>query len=434
MTAGSAEYKVPFHTSPVNGTVTVPGSKSITNRLLLLSSITEGNVWIRGIQKGEDAVHFIRSMEDLGIMSEENGNDILIHGNGGRFPAEASVNVGSGGTGARFLSSLLALSPGEYRVDCSEQMSRRPMDQLFKALRDLGAGVDCCGEEGHLPAVIRGVRPEGRVSATVDTDVSTQFLSALLLSSPLVPEGMEIHVTGSRKKGSYVGITLDCLKRFGVGVLYDDVSSIYYVNPPHNRIINPETVFCEPDVSAACYFYAAAALTGGSVCVSGLCRDSVQGDMRFITDVLVPMGCSLSENGNGLTVTGPVNGKLGAVDVDMQDFSDQALTLAAIAPWADGPVHIRNVGHIRKQECDRMDCIRDCMERAGVRCDIVGDDICIFPGEPGPCRIDTRNDHRAAMAMSLMGLRTRGVVIENPDCCRKTFPGYFRALDDLLLG
>lgn len=428
----SDEYMVPFHPRPVSGVCEVPGSKSITNRLLLLSAITDGDVLIRGIQKGDDACHFIQSMNSLGVGIEEYGNDILVHGSGGRFPSEATVDVGSGGTGARFITALLALTDGVYRVDCSEQMSKRPMDQLFRSLKSLGAGVECVNEEGHLPAVIHGVRPVKRVSVTVDTDVSTQFLSALLLSSPLLPYGIEIKAVGSRKTGSYVGITLDCLKQFGVDAGYDRESSIYYVNSPENKLINPKTVLCEPDISAACYFYAAAALTGGSVTVSGVRRNSVQGDMRFVTDVLMPMGCSLSEEASGLTVAGPLDGHLKAVDVDMQDFSDQALTLAAIAPWADAPVFIRNVGHIRKQECDRMDCIQDCMEKAGIRCDITGDDICIYPGQPEPCRIDTRNDHRVAMAMSLLGLRTDGIAIGNPDCCCKTFPGYFQTLDRLL--
>ncbi|MCR5304625.1 MAG: 3-phosphoshikimate 1-carboxyvinyltransferase, partial [Lachnospiraceae bacterium] len=514
------EYLVPYHPEPVNGTVVIPGSKSITNRLLFLAALTDGDVLIKGIQRGDDSVHFMDSMEKLGVRCEvvpsqaerkpssvqgiraqgdgpcespdgdgccgcsgdslcgsggggsgdghcgsgggsrgdgqcgsdvdaggdactetlgdvcspcgSQSVDVLVHGCGGRFPSKASIDVGSGGTGARFITSALALSDGVYQVYCSEQMKKRPMDELFRALRSLGAEVICLSSDGHLPAEIRGKSSGEKLEVTIDTDTSTQFLSALLLSSPLVPGGIDIHVTGSRKSGSYVGITMDCLRSFGVKSSFDKTSSIYKVQQGDNIPVSPGEIRCEPDMSAACYFFAAAAVTGGSVTVKGTRADSVQGDIRFLKDVLIPMGCTMSEGNEGMTVTGPSGGRLKGIDIDMQDFSDQVLTLAAIAPWADGTVSIRNVGHIRKQECDRAEAVKDCLGRAGILCDIQGDDLIIHPGETKACRIDTREDHRVAMSMSLLGLRTKGVIIEDPGCCKKTFPGYFEALETLI--
>jgi 3-phosphoshikimate 1-carboxyvinyltransferase len=249
------------------------------------------------------------------------------------------------------------------------------------------------------------------------------------MTAPMVHGGLSIHITSEKTDGSYIRITRKMMKDFGCMAQYDGHD--YLVEGGQSYKAGDYRI--EPDVSAACYFYAMAAITGGRAMVYHVDDKTTQGDIRFLK-VLEDMGCRIENTPDGIAVTGPLAGKLHAVSVDMNDFSDQALTLAAIAPFADGPVEIRNIAHIRGQECDRLHAMAVNLSAMGIRYEEREDGITIYPGKPHGCRIQTFDDHRVAMAFSLAGTVTEGIVVENPECCRKTFENYFEILDAVCEG
>lgn len=424
-------------TEPVDWTVEVPGSKSMTNRALLMAALSEGETELSGVLFSDDSRHFLSCLSELGFVVEcdEEKKRVRVQGCSGGIPKkQAQIDVGSAGTAARFLVALLGFSDGMYTVRASEQMKKRPMQALFALLREAGAQITCTEAEGHLPVQIRGAgrsAAEGRepLSLSLDISESTQFLSALLLISPVIKQGLCIHITSAKKDGSYIRITRKMMEEFGVTAEFD--GSDYRVAP--GAAYRRADYAVEPDMSAACYFYAAAALTGGRTVVRQVHFDNTQGDLKFL-GVLEQMGCTVRDTAEGIEVLGPADGKLRGISLDMNDFSDQALTLAALAPFADGPVYIGNIGHIRGQECDRIHAIAAELARAGVAVEEECDGVRIYPGEPRACEIETYGDHRVAMAFSLLGLRAEGIVIKDPGCCAKTFEHYFDILDALTGG
>lgn len=421
------EYRVTKVNKSLSGTVTVPGSKSMTNRALLLAALSVNKTILRGVLFSDDSRHFLASLESLGFRLDidEESKTVVIEGTGGIIPVKTgTINVGSAGTAARFLTAMLALSDGEYVIECSDQMKKRPMAELFKVLTDMGAEFTYLGEEMHLPAKVKGNGGFCK-DITMDISKSTQFLSAMLMVTPVTESGINIEITSEKKTGAYIRITMDMLKEFGVEVTFD--GKTYRV--PGRQSVTIGDYYIEPDVSAACYFYAAAALTQGEITVRNVFSSSVQGDLKFI-DVLQKMGCEVNETKDGIKVIG--TGALKGVDVNMNDFSDQALTLAAIAPFADGPTIIRNVGHIRGQECNRMVAIVNELTKCGIICREDGDDIYITPGPLHGAVIETYEDHRVAMSFTLMGLMTDGIIIKNPMCCKKTFENYYEVLEKLI--
>ena len=427
------KYLVKKITEPVDWKVTVPGSKSMTNRALLMAVLSAGTVRVEGVLFSDDSRHFLACLVALGftVEIEEEKKCVTVTGCGGRIPrGEAVIDVGSAGTAARFLAAMLGFSDGCYEIRCSAQMKRRPMAELFDLLSGAGAKITFLEEEGHLPVRITGCRyaradkTAGELS--LDITKSTQFLSALLLIAPMVPEGMKIHITSEKTDGSYIRITRRMMQEFGVSVAFDGRD--YEV--PCRSSYRKETYMVEPDMSAACYFYAAAAVTGGRTLVRHVHMDNTQGDLRFL-EVLEHMGCTADDTPEGILVTGPADGALRGITVNMNDFSDQALTLAAIAPFADAPVRIEGIGHIRGQECARIPAIQTNLTALGIRCEEEETAATIYPGSPHGGSVETYDDHRVAMAFSLVGLRTDGIVIENPACCRKTFEDYFTVLSEL---
>lgn len=421
--------KLPYHPKL---DVTVPGSKSMTNRALLLAALAEGESTVSGILFSDDSNVFLQALKDVGFSLQIDMQEkrVTIEGKGGRLPrSQANIYVGSAGTAARFLTAMVAMSDGEYRIDASAQMKKRPMADLLKALEELGAGIQYLCDDGTFPVRVTGMghrRSKAKVSMNIDK--SSQFLSALLMTAPTHFDELEIWLTGTRSALSYVKMTEQMMKQFGhAGVIReaDDHYRVMAGGGYHAR-----DYMVEPDVSAACYFYAMAAITGGECCVRNMRQDSLQGDMKFL-QVLGQMGCQLAWGERGLVLTGPEPGHLKGIEVDMSDFSDQTLTLAAIAPYADSPVHIRNVGHIRGQECDRLHAICENLGRMKIRCEEYEDGVKIYPGMPQPAQIETYQDHRVAMAFAVTGVRADGIVISNPMCCRKTFEDYFEVLDGL---
>lgn len=427
-----SQYEVKTINHPLDCTVEVPGSKSITNRALLMAALAKGKSVLNGVLFSNDSRYFLTSLISLGYIIEVNEveNYVAINGHGADIPKKnATIDVGSAGTAARFLTAMLALSDGEYVINASEQMKKRPMLPLFEALTAMGAEFTFIEKNGHLPVKVKGAAFNGAVPASeVDIDISesTQFLSALLMVAPMLENGLKINITSKKTEGSYIKITTKMMHQFGCDTLHE--GSVYEI--PAGQTYMEETYLIEPDVSAACYFYAAAALTGGHVLVKNVHSTSMQGDMKFL-DVLKQMGCVIREEREGIYVTGPENGQYSGVDVDMNDFSDQTMTLAAIAPFANTPTYIKNIGHIRLQESDRIHAIVTELTRVGINVEEERDAIRIHPGTPHGAVIQTYDDHRMAMAFALIGLKCEGIVIDNCECCGKTFENYFSVLDSL---
>ncbi len=426
-------YKVRKSAAPVDWVVEVPGSKSMTNRALLMAALADGRTTLKGVLFSDDSRNFLSSLQSLGLRAEidEAAKVVIVDGVNGKIPVtEGEIYVGSAGTAARFLTAMLAMAEGTFVVNASEQMKKRPMRPLFEVLESMGAQISCLEREGCLPVRIRGIG--GRIPThemcqlELDISESTQFLSALLLVSPMIKQGLRIGITSERKDGAYVRITRRMMEQFGVKVDFDGVE--YTVQS--SAAYQPGCCQIEPDVSAACYFYAAAALTGGRTVVRHVTRECMQGDLRFL-EVLAQMGCTVSDTSEGIEVRGAEGGRLKGITVDMKDFSDQSMTLAALAPFADGEVRIENIGHIRLQESDRIHAIVTELTRLGISCEEETDAVAIQPGTPRSAVVQTYDDHRMAMAFALIGLRVDGIGIADPMCCRKTFEDYFEVFDRL---
>lgn len=389
--------------------IKVPGSKSITNRALLIAMLSEGTTDLDGVLFSDDTESFLSCMESLGIETEVDRENCIVKvkGCGGDIPEkEAFLNVGSAGTAARFLTAVLGLvGEGIYHMDSSDQMKKRPMAPLLDSLVELGCEVEYEGEEGYFPFTLK---PHGinKDETTVDIDKSSQFLSALMIASAFIKTDLKINVTGKHGM-SYVEMTKKMLS--------DPWGGSYSI---------------EPDASAAAYFYAMSSLIGKSVTISGLHEDSMQGDTGFVK-ILEQIGWIKSEDTSaGIKVT-PIACPKRTVSggepltIDMSSCSDQTITLAAIAPFTGRQIRITGISHIRVQESDRISAIVTELSKLGVKCSEEGDDIIIDVSCPHPAEIETYNDHRMAMAFSLIGLKIPGTAILNPACCAKTFPDYF---------
>lgn len=410
-------------------TVRVPGSKSITNRALLLATLAEGKSILRGALFSDDSRHFLQCIRELGFetRAEEEKQIIEVTGQGGAVPKkEASIYVGSAGTAARFLSAYLGISHGTYLLDASAQMRRRPMAPLLECLKSLGCQVQCQEQEGFFPFVLKS-DGFGTEKVCVDIGSSSQFLSALLIVSSLSAEDMRIQVEGSHGM-SYIRMTERMMEQFGV-ITRQETEQCYLTKKGQKYQARDYRI--EPDVSAACYFYAMAPLLGTSVTVPGVHFDSLQGDVQF-QRILEKMGCCVEETPEGLRVRGNADGSYHGVEVDMSACSDQAITLAALAPFADSPTLITGIGHIRFQESDRIRAIATELGRMGIVCEEGRDYLKIWPGIPQKSLVETYDDHRMAMGFSLIGLRAEGIVIKDPACCRKTFENYFEVLEKVL--
>jgi len=408
--------------------IEVPGSKSITNRALLLAALANGKSTLKGVLFSDDSRHFLSSLISLGFRVEidEPHKCVTIYGEGGSIPNKtSSIHVGSAGTAARFLTAFLGISEGNFFIDASEQMKKRPMKELLRSLRELGSSFTCMEKEDFLPIQIFNTSAPDATEVTIDIEKSSQFLSALLISSCLFPSDFTVHVTGSHGM-AYIDMTIAMMAQFGVLVERPDEHTFFI---RHGQSYSARDYFIEPDLSAACYFYAMAPLLGISMTVPHIPEHSLQGDLAFL-DVLRQMNCTVSYDSayDSYRVTGPENRCYPGVTADFSSFSDQTMTLAAIAPFATSPTTITGISHIKYQECDRLHAILNELSRVGISCRELPDGIEILPGTPRPAAIETYEDHRMAMAFSLLGLRTDGIVIKNAECCSKTFETYFDVL------
>ena len=414
--------------------VKVPGSKSITNRALLIAALAEGETILKGALFSNDAKNMISCLNALGIKMEidEENETITVQGCGGRLPVrEASVNVGSAGTAARFLTALLAFSAGVYHLDASEQMKKRPMKPLLDALIKLGALISYDEAEGHFPFTIDSRAVKGG-EISLDTGISSQFLSAVVMTGFLLPDGLKVNIAGGRESLPYVDMTAKVMESFGMkpDVVCEN-GAVSYILKEGDTYKGREYEI-EPDVSAACYFYAAAEILGCRAQVKNVHLDSIQGDIEFVK-LLTKMGARLEDEADGILLYGANEGSYDGIEANLNSFSDQSLTLAAVSAFAKSPTKITGIARIRMQESDRLLAIKKELEKLGIRA-VMGDgEISIFPKamDENEVYIETYDDHRVAMAFALVGLRRGGVVIKNPGCSAKTFKDYFKVLDEI---
>ncbi len=400
-------------------TVEVPASKSLANRALLLAAFCRGDLFLRMGACGQDTLSLLDCLRQLGVTVEPRRGGLFVRG--GDLADTGAVNVGNAGTVARFLTAMLAFRGGTYRVDACSQMAQRPMG-IVESLSKAGVRFEL-PPHGIFPFTMSS---DGKIrEMTVDTDVSTQYASGILLAAAAGKEPFRLHLTGKRTSGSYIAMTLALIAKFGA--TWTRNANTIDVTP----IEHPPTEYeVEPDVSAACYFYALAPLLQKKVTVCGVHADSLQGDMNFIR-LLAEKGVALEETPQGLIADGSDVQSYSGFDAVLTDFSDQALTVAALAPFASSPSVLRGIGHIRKQECDRISAIMQNLTALGVPCRAEGDDVWIAPSAIRDGVIETFDDHRVAMAFALIGLKTGRIAIRNPQCCAKTFANYFEILASL---
>ena len=414
--------------NPVTATVVVPGSKSITNRALLIAALADGPSVLTGALDSDDTRYMAEAIQALGLSVEHDAAaaTFMVQGGGGTFPNDrADLFVGNSGTSMRFLIAALALGHGRYRVDGVPRMRQRPIDPLLDALNDLGADVRAEDDNGCPPVIVRADGlPGGPV--TMAGDKSSQYFSALLMAAPYARNDVVITVEGDLVSKPYMTITAAVMRDFGVRTGIDDVDWRTFVVPSGQRYAGRHYPV-EPDASNASYFFAAAAVTGGTVRVPGLGRTSTQGDLDFVR-VLEAMGSTITIEDDYTEVAGPPIGQLRGVDLDLNAISDTAQTLAAIAPFADGPTTIRGVGHMRLKETDRVAALATELRKLGQSVEERSDGLTINPRLITPAIVATYDDHRMAMSFAITGLASSGVTIADPGCVSKTFPDFFARL------
>jgi 3-phosphoshikimate 1-carboxyvinyltransferase len=407
--------------------IVVPGSKSLTNRALVAALLAHGTSTLTNVLVADDTEGMLAAVSLLGAGVRREGTTVLVDGHGGRVTdGPLTLDARQAGTTARFLPPVLALGHGRYHVDADAAMRARPMGPLIDALRSLGLAIEEVGEPGHLPFTVVA---DGGVDVVdpvpLRGDVSSQFLSGLLLAAPCYEHGLRVSLTTPLVSAPYVDMTLAVMDAFGIGG-----ASIDHVPPQRYRAT---TFAVEPDATAASYFLAAAAITdGGRVRVPGLGRESVQGDVVF-ADVLRVMGADVTLGDDYIEVRG--TGELHGVDVDMSEISDCAQTLAAIAPFADTVTRITGIGFIRRKETDRVGNVVAELRRCGAVAFEEDDGIVVEPSASSlhGALVRTYGDHRMAMAFALIGLRVEGIEIDDPSCVAKTFPRFWETLEGLRL-
>lgn len=417
---------------PISGEPRLPGSKSITNRALFCAALADGPTRVLGASSGSDAERMLTALSALGITASLYEDRIEIRGCRGQLPAmDADLDVRDAGTAMRFLTALCALGHGRFRIDGTARMRQRPIAELVDGLRDWGASIGYEEVDGFPPLSILACGLRGGV-ARVKNPVSSQFLSAMMMAAPYAAGDGLIEVSGSFPSRPYVDMTIGVMSAFGADVLASD-DGMNLAIPAGQRYAGREYAI-EPDASAACYFWSAAAITGGSVTVRGLGRTSLQGDTTF-ADVLRRGGCRVDVATDAISVHGPADGQLRGVDVDLNAMPDTAQTLAVVALFANSPTTIRNVANLAVKETNRLEALERELMKLGANVERRPDGLTILPPVAvSSATIETYDDHRMAMSFALAGLRVDGIRIRGADCTRKSFPDYFERLAECCEG
>jgi 3-phosphoshikimate 1-carboxyvinyltransferase len=419
---------------PLNAAVRVPGSKSLTNRALLIAALADGKTHLTNTLFSDDSKYFAKALQTLGfdIHLNEANHEMIVTGLGGKIPAaKAELFIGNAGTAARFLSAFLTLGNGEFVLDGEPRMRERPIGDLVEALAQLGAKLETSNNCPPVKIKASGLRGG---KTTIAGDISSQFLSALLMVAPYAQEPIEISLSTELNSRPYVDMTLAIMRDFGVEIEREGCSHFTihpsFFFPPFDAAQGMLSQYViESDASAASYFFAAPAICGGTVRVENISRKSLQGDIGFL-DVLKKMGCHLMEGEHFIEVNN--TSLLQGINVDMRDIPDTAQTLSVVAPFASSTTRIHGIASARVKETDRVHATCTELARLGVHVEEHEDGMTIHPCEKfTSASIQTYNDHRMAMSFSLIGLRVPGVTIENPSCVSKTFPNFFQVLEML---
>ena len=404
----------------ISGEITLPGSKSLTNRALLLAALATGETRIVNLLSSADTGHMITALRQLGVEIKEETANATVVGNAGLFskPEKKSFFLGNAGTAIRPLTAMLNMIPGRFIVDGDEYMRERPIAHLGDALTQLGASIEYLNEDGFPPIAFEGGHIEGG-EVNIAGHISSQYLTALLLSLPLTEKDSTIKVIGEQVSKPYLDITLGIMKSFGVTVENDQYQK--FLVQGQQNYVSPGEYLVEGDASSASYFFAAAAING-KVTVRGLGQHSVQGDIQFL-DTIEQMGAKVERHDQHIVVR---QGNLQGIDVDLNHIPDAAMTIAIMALFAKGKTRIRNVYNWRVKETDRMTAIETELRKLGANVITTKDSITIEPpAKLVSAEIDTYGDHRIAMGFSLAALGDTPITINDPDCTNKTFPNYF---------
>jgi 3-phosphoshikimate 1-carboxyvinyltransferase len=414
----------------LSGEIRLPGSKSISNRALLLAAMAEGTTRLVNLLESDDTRYMLQALEQLDIRIERDGADYLVHGVAGplvtRLRTE-SLNLGLAGTALRPLTAALTLGQGSYRIDGSARMRQRPIAHLVDGLRQLGAQIEYLGEPGYPPISVTGTGLRGG-TVHMQGNVSSQFLTSLLLAVGLADGPVRVDIVGEQVSRPYLDITMDMMRRFGVQADHDGYQH-FTVQPGGYR--SPGSFLVEGDASTATYFLAAGAINGDGVTVHGIGSNSVQGDLAFI-EVLRAMGAQVKVAAEFVRVEPGREQALNSVDLDLNHIPDAAMTVAVLALFATGTTRIRNISNWRVKETDRLDAMARELVKVGATV-VEGDDFLEItpPTQWQSASIDTYDDHRMAMCFALCALGGVPVTINDPDCVSKTFPGYFIEFENL---
>ena len=411
-------------TAPLDARVVVPGSKSITNRAMVLAALAQGRSVLEPVLFSDDTRHMTDALRAMGFNVEidEPARRITVDGRGGAVPARgADIFVGGAGTVMRFVVAMVTLGEGRFRIDGNQRMRQRPIGPQLDAMERLGASVYSERDNNCPPVIVDASRARFEGGETsIDARVSSQFVSAMLMPAPLWKLGLKLRVIGDPAR-PFIDMTLRLMEAWGARSSVEGET----ITVPGAQWYRAQRFAVEPDASSASYFAAAAALVGGTVRIEGLRSNSVQGDVGFL-DVLQQMGARVAWHADHVEVTG--TGQLAGVDVAMNSMPDMVVTLAAIAPFASSPTTIRNVEFIRHHESDRLRALATELRRLGAAVVENQDGLEISPSKLHPAEIETYDDHRIAMSFAVAGLRLGGVKIKDPGCVAKTFPDFFERL------
>ena len=410
--------------APLDARVVVPGSKSITNRALVLATLAQGRSVLESVLLSDDTRYMSEALRVMGFSVEidEAARRITVSGRGGTIPSHgAEIFVGGAGTVMRFLAAMVTLGEGRFRIDGNQRMRQRPIGPQLDAMQRLGASVYSERDNNCPPVIVDASRTRFEGGHTsIDARVSSQFVSAILMPAPIWKAGLKLQVIGDTAR-PFIDMTLRLMETWGAHSSVDGDTILV----PGGQWYRAQRFVVEPDASSASYFAAAAALFGGTVRIEGLTSNSVQGDIAFL-GVLQLMGARVAWHSDHVEVTG--TGKLAGVDVAMNSMPDMVATLAAIAPFASSPTTIRNVEFIRHHESDRIRALSTELRRLGATVVEKADGLEIAPSTMHPATIETYDDHRIAMSFAVAGLKLGGVKIKDPGCVAKTFPDFFERL------
>jgi 3-phosphoshikimate 1-carboxyvinyltransferase len=415
---------------PPDGSIAIPGSKSCTNRALIIAALAKGTSTIGHILRSDDSYWCLNALQRLGVKLEIDGSTVTIEGTGGNWPnRQGSLYLGAAGTAARFLpGALAACASGSWLIEGNQRLSERPIRPLIDSLLQLGANIRYTATDGQLPLAIEAQGLNGG-SVNLSGAVSSQFISGVLIASPYARQATRIVITDSIVQHAYVRLTMELMEQFGVSVMHNELLDLFEIKP---QVYTARTLTLEADASSSCYALAYAALTGGHVLITNLPAHTNQPDIGML-ELFERMGCHVRKSAAGVELWGTQQLK-GGFTVSMKEMSDQALTLAAMAPFADAPITITDVGHIRNHECDRIRAMCESLGRLGITVEEHEDGMTIYPGTPRAAILPTYDDHRMAMSLALIGSRIAGIRLLDPGCVSKTYPSFFEDMEKLGLG